>query len=112
MATEVPEIVTGDDLVLPVTLKKDGVTFNIDGAAEVIARLVSTDHNSVYTDEVAQSSAASGADWPNSLVVVEMASSETASVTYQGNALLEIQAPAPGKRTWFVPVKIIKGQIA
>ena len=106
-----PEIVTGDDVALSVTLKKDNATFTITPTAEVKAALVSTDRTKVLANEVAQSSAAEGADWANSLVVVEFSATETATVTNTGRALLEIQVDDGGKRTWFIAVLIVQGNI-
>lgn len=111
MATE---LVTGDDIAIPVTLKVNGATFNIPGTATVKARLVSTDHSAVITGglEAVQSDASPGADWANSLVVVEFAGADTSAITYQGKALIEIQVDDNGKRTWFVTVKVVTGNIA
>lgn len=106
-----PTIVTGDDVALSVTLKKGGATFLINGTATVQASLVSLDHQTTYAGPVAQSNAASGADWANSLVVVELASANTSSITYQGKALLEIQVDDSGKTTFFASVIIVLGTI-
>ena len=110
MAT--PILVTGDDLSIAVTLKKNDLTFDIPIASTVTAKLVSTNHSTVYSAEAVQFSTTPGADWSNSLVVVEFAPADTASITYQGKALLEIQVDDNGKRTWFATVKIVTGQIA
>ena len=107
-----PDIVTGDNVALAVTLKKNGVVFIIDPAATVKAALVSTDHRTAYTDPLAQAEATPGADWSASLVMVEIPGTATEAITYQGLALIEIQITAGGvNTTWFVPVKIIRGQI-
>ncbi len=106
-----PTIVTGDDIAIPVTLKKDGATFAIDAGATIKARLVSSDHKTTYSDEIDQSNVAPGADWDNSLVVVAFGSAETVEITHQGVAALEIQVDDSGKRTWFVTVNIVKGNI-
>ena len=65
-------IVTGDDISLPYTLTKDGVTFTIDAGATVEVALVALDRTTVLIPAVAQSNATPGADWANSLVVVTM----------------------------------------
>lgn len=113
MATE---LVTGDDIAIPVTLKVNGATFTIPGTATVKARLVRTDHSEPIPGslEAVQSDAAPGADWANSLVVVEFAGSDTSGIVAadQGKALIEIQVDDNGKRTWFVSVKLVLGQIA
>lgn len=105
-------IVTGDDVALSVTLKKDGVVFNIDTGATVKAALISKDRNTILIPEVTCLSNATGADWPNSLVIVPFTSTETAAITVFESALLEIQVDDGGKLTWFVSLEIIKGNIA
>ena len=109
------QIVTGDDVRLVVTLKKDGAVFPITTTpvpAVVKARVVGPQHQAALSGEVAQSHLTSGADWANSLVVVLMDSVTTAAIAQQGAAFLEIQVHDGIKITWFVPVTIIKGHIA
>ena len=106
------QIVTGDDVALPVTLKKDGAVFAIDAGATVQAALVSLDRSTVLAGPVTCSNVATGADWPNSLVIVPFDSTTTSSITATGKALLEIQVNDSGKLTWFVTVDIEKGTIA
>ncbi len=108
--SEIPVLVTGDDITLPVTLKKNGATFTIASGATVVGQLVSRDRKETYTVEVSQSNAAP-ADWDNSLVEVTFLSAHTADITEQGAALLEIQVDDGGKRTWFVAVTIARGNI-
>jgi len=105
-------IVTGDDVALPVTLKKDGATFAIAQAATVQAALVTQDRSSVLAGPVVCSSSATGADWANSLVIVEIASTLTGAIVSYEPALLEIQVDDGGKLTWFASVDIVKGNIA
>lgn len=104
-------VVEGDDLALLITLKSDGVVFDMSGKT-VTARIVTRDRQSVLTAEIVQDAGASGADWSNSLVAVEMASGETADMDYQGSGYVEIQVGFPEKKTWFLPVQIVKGNIA
>lgn len=108
------QIVTGDDVRLIVTLKKDGAVFPITTSpvpAVVKARIVGPNHQTALSAEVTQSHLTSGADWANSLVVILMGGAITAPITQQGAALLEIQVDDGIKITWFVPVTIIKGFI-
>jgi len=107
----IPTFVTGDDIVVPVTLKKNGVVFTINPTATVKAALVGTNHENRLCDDVMQSSAAAGANWAASLVVVSLPSSSTSGITHQGDALLEIQVDDGGKRTWFVPITIVTGLV-
>lgn len=104
-------VVSGDDLDLLVTLKVDGAVFNMAGAT-VTARVVSRDRETTLTDEIAQDSGASGADYSNSLVAIEMTAAETASIDEQGLGYIEIQAALPAKKTWWLPVQLVKGNIA
>lgn len=108
----ITQIVTGDDAVFQAQLYKDLATFTIDPGATVEAMLVSVDHQTKYTDAVTLSNAAAGADWPNSLVIVEFSQAETAAIQVTGNALLEIQVDETTKENWFGTVNIVTGQIA
>jgi hypothetical protein len=110
MAT--PVIVTGDDAVVMATLKKDGATFLVPGTATVKARVISTSHEETYTEEVTQSPSETGADWPNSLIAVRFAPANTAAVTHQGKAKIELQVDDGIKTTWFFDCVIKRGNIA
>ena len=74
---------------------------------------MSTDHTEKYTLPIAQSESAPGADWANSLLTIEFASTDTVNMTYQGAALIEIQVDdtvnTTGKTTFFVKVLIVSG---
>lgn len=104
-------IVTGDDIALPVTLKKDGKTFVINPAATVKAAIVSADHASVLAGPVTVSALASGSDWARSLIIVQFSGSATQSITANKPAKLEIEVNDGGKLTWFTDVRLIKGLI-
>ena len=56
-------LVTGDDISIPCTLKKDSATFSIDTGATVNARLISKDHKTSLTSSVTLDHTTSGADW-------------------------------------------------
>ncbi|PUB82382.1 MAG: hypothetical protein DBP02_15120 [gamma proteobacterium symbiont of Ctena orbiculata] len=105
-----PIIVTGDDVELAVTLKKAGATFDMAGAT-IHARIVKKDNSGVITASVEQSEAANGADWANSRLILEIPTTETSGITYQGPALIEIQVNDGKKRTWFIDCKLVRGQI-
>lgn len=108
------ELITGDDIAIPVTLKINGQTFTIPPTATVEAQLVLPDHTGTWPGalKAVQSESAPGADWANSLVMVEFAGADTVAIADQGKALIEIQVDDNGKRTWFVTVKVVLGQIA
>ena len=113
-----PIIVTGDDITFPTILRKKisgasvYTTFVINASAVIAARLVSSDKESAYTPEIAQITVQAGVDLPNSTIIIKFTSAETIGITFQGNALLEIQVDDGGKLTWFTAVKINRGQIA
>jgi hypothetical protein len=111
-----PLVVTGDDFSVQVQLKRgiEGATapFTISGTGSVKARLVSVDHKQTYTAEVSQIRDLPGADWSNSLVVINFSASDTAAIIYQGKAKIEIQVTDPLKSTWWVDCTIRKGNIA
>lgn len=106
-----PIIVVGDDINIPVTLKKNGVVFAINGSAVVKARFISTDHLLALCADTTQSNATSGANWSASLVVIVFPAATTATIEYQGEAVLEIQVDDSGKTTWFTPVTITRGLV-
>ena len=112
-----PILVTGDDISFPVILRKkvsgatEYTTFVIQTNADIIARLVSSDRESVYTPEIPQITVQTGADLSNSTIIINFTSAETIGITFQGGALLEIQLDDSGKLTWFTPIKIERGQI-
>lgn len=106
-----PKIVTGDDVSIPVVLKKNGATFVISGDAVVFVRLVSNDHYQTYSESVSQSLGNVGNNLSASSLMVELPSATTEVLTYYGAAQLEIQVADPKKQTWFVPVEVVKGNI-
>ena len=108
--SDIALIVTGDDADLPVTLSKDGVTFTIDPGATVQAAVVSTDRETTLLAAVTCDNGATGADWANSLVVVEFPSADTGALTEETPALLEIQVDDNGKKTWFTDVQMDFGK--
>lgn len=114
---DIPMIVTGDDVSIPVQLKKgvgDAVPapFAISVSATVKARIVATNHESTLSAEVTQSRAAPGADWANSLVVVQFSGTDTSAITFQGKAKVEIQVDDGGKQTWWIETKVRRGNIS
>lgn len=106
------EIVIGDDAVIAATLKKDDAVFAIDAGATVQACIISTDHETRLSDIVTCSNIATGSDWDNSLVIVEMSQANTASIATPGPAILEIQVDDTIKETFFGTVYCTKGQIS
>jgi hypothetical protein len=125
MTTATTEITTGDDVVLlqeitkyDKVLKKQ-VTFNIPDTATVKSRLISFDHETVYSEEIVQSDLTTGADWANSLIAVVFDSVATSDILNktvlwkQGKigAKVETQVNDGGNLTWFSTVIMVKGSI-
>lgn len=104
-------IVTGDDAVLPVELKKDEASFVIDSSATIKAAVVSKNKKTVLIPVVDVLESNTGSVWPSSLVVVQFTSAQTSAITRYGEAILEIQVDDGGKITWFAPVQIEQGTI-
>jgi len=104
-------ITTGYTFSVPVTLKKNGVTFNIPVAAIVKAAVIRADRTAKLLDAVTLSSAAVGSDWANSLVIVEFSEVQTAQLTKPEAVKIEIQVDDAGKLPWFVSGEVVKGNI-
>ena len=104
-------IVTGDDVSLPTTLKKDNATFTIAPSATVKASIVSKDRSTILIPAATVLEATTGSDWANSLIIVQFTSAETNAVTDYTIADLEIQVDDSGKLTWFTSVEIQRGTI-
>lgn len=107
-----PIITTGDDVAIQVNLTKDGAAFVINVASTVKARLTSINRDVAYTAEVEQSATTAQADWAQSRVMVRFASADTAAITFQGRAWLELQVYDGARTTWWIPVEIRRGSIA
>jgi len=107
------DIVTGDDIAIPVTLKKDDATFLINtGVAVIQAAVISKNKKTTVIASTSVPESNAGSDWINSLIVVEFSSTQTGAITRYGEALLEIQVDDGGKTTWFASVNIVQGTIA
>jgi len=106
-------IVTGDDVVLLQTLKKDGAVFNMAAATEVKSVLLAASTRAPLFTAVAQVSSGN-ADWAASLVEHIFPSATTAPITYTGPAILETQVTLAGKKTtWFsTNLVIVAGTIS
>lgn len=107
----IPTLVTGDDFVLPVNLTVNGVASPVNTSAIVTAGVTSQDHSESRLGAVVQSKDAVGANWAGGTVIVAFAAAETAQITKDGLALLEIQVAGTSKDSWFTPVRIVKGQL-
>lgn len=114
-------IVTGDNITFLHTLKKKGLTFNIPETATIISRLIALEDETEYCSEVEQPDTNIGADWPNSVVSVNLNSTVTAEILALDDipwkkgkvkARVETQVTdGTSVLTWFGIVTIIRGTI-
>lgn len=107
-----PVIVTGDDVRFPVTMTVDDAAYDASGATSVKAALVSADRTTKLTGDIVQDAGASGADWANGVIMIEMDATDTADITDYGAAIIEVQVDKSIKQTWYGAVEIVQGQIA
>lgn len=106
-------LVTGDDLLIAQTLKKNGATFDMTAATEVKSRLLVEKTKAPLTDAVVQTNTGS-ANWSASLVHHLFPSALTADLTYEGPVILETQVVLASKKTtWFATgLTMVRGTIA
>ena len=108
------EVFTADDWAISVTLNKDGAAFDVSTATDISAAIVNNDGTNPTTiiSAVTLDSGATGADWANGVVVVEIPNAST-DVDPQ-NAYLEIQVTIAAKKTTWPRNNIVikKGTIA
>lgn len=105
-------ITTGDDVALPVQLKKNNASFVINAGATIKAAVINSDGTRVLSEVVTLNNLATGADLANSLVVAEFTSAQTAAIKEYGSAILEIQVDDSGKLTWTTAITVVKGNIS
>jgi len=113
------EFITGDSRPYVVNLKINDVNFEIPIATSSIkCAIVSVDKKTIYSSAplIVQSNII-GSDWSESTIVVKFQKKSTSDITYQGNALLEIQVTFNVNLddeydlTWFVPISLVKGNV-
>lgn len=105
-------IITGDDIALPVTLKKKGVTFTISGTAKIKGTLVSLDREIVLSAIIDVDKTATGTDLTKSLIIFEMTQAESLAILATGDCYLEIQVEDPLTESWTeIEVEVRKGNI-
>ncbi len=107
-------IITGDDAIIPVQLKKDNATFVIDPGATVKAQLRRGD--TPVGSEITVLEATTGSAWATSLIVVVSPSADTTNFTINDKHYLslEVQVDDSGKTTWILDniARVRKGLIA
>ncbi len=109
------EVFTGDDWSIIMTLKKDGVAFDVSASTEILASIVSDDQNdpSTIVSAVPCLIGATGADWPNGVVAIEIPNATTTPLEAR-EAWVELQITLDSKKQTWPRQKIIikKGTIA
>jgi len=108
----VPQVISGDDIAIPVQLDINQVPVVISPSATVKAAIVSSDRSRKIIGDSLLSDAIGGSSWATGLVIVTFAATDTAAIDSFGNALIEIQVADPLKQTWQIPVNVQKGLIA
>jgi len=103
-------LVTGDSPSYALTAKQDGAVFAIDSGATVRARIVDINKNAL-TDIITLSSATTGADWPNSLIVAQFLKASTELITYYGKGYIELEINDNAELTYFYKLNIEQGTI-
>ncbi len=108
-----PKIVTGSDTSILATWQVNGAVVPIASDSLVEARLVSDDHTTVHTPVLTMSNAATGADWPNGVIAVEIPGTTTVDIDDQGYACVQLKVTPDGgqSKPGFFVVEIIKGNI-
>ena len=114
------ELTTGDDVAMPATLRKkkttngvvSRITFVINSSATITAKLISIKKDVIVLDEFDVPESNAGSDWANSLIVVEIPSLSSSTITIFGKVYLEVQVDDGGKKTWFETIEILEGTIA
>ncbi len=105
------ELVTGDDNLVDLQLKRNKQAVPVSAGATVRAA-VTHDASEVTIGPVACSNAATGADWANGIIVIEI--DRTLSLTLPiGKATIEVEVEDGGRLTtyYYRHVKISEGRI-
>ena len=106
----VTKIVTGDDVALSVTLKKNGAVHDLTGAT-IEALLIFSNGTSAPDAPITAIEATPG-DYANGIVTIPFSSTQTAAFPCL-TGKLEIQVTQSEKKlTWFVDgIEVVKGEI-
>lgn len=106
---------TGDALAIPVTLKIDNTPQPIDSSATIIAGFVDKDNQTQISPTVSVLESATGSDWANGKIIVEMTSAETIQIALQEDTLAKLKIRVDdtvnmtGQKTWRDVVMLEKG---
>jgi len=118
-----PDVVPGDDFKATITYKdKDNNTLNIPNGTVIRARLISSDRRTAYSAVATQSSATTGADWTNGVVVVIIPGDETINLLRDtanpvtsklraSTCVLEVEVDLNPELTKFFELEVQKGII-
>jgi hypothetical protein len=106
------QIISGDDVAMVIPLlDADGSPFVIDSAATVKAGIDSRNHLLLLLAANTLSEATPGSDWSASTVVATFTAEQTATLTSNSPAWIEIEILDTTKQTYFHPVKLVTGRV-
>lgn len=105
------ELVTGDDNIIDLQLRRNNQAVAVSAGATVRAA-VTHDISEVTIGPVTCSNAASGADWDNGIIVIEI-DRATSLTLPTGKATIEVEVDDGGRLTtyYYRHVKISEGRI-
>ena len=115
------EFILGDSRPYTVDLKINNATFAIDPLTSTVkAALVKNDKKRLLAGPITLSSTTPGADWSASKLVLKFPRATTADVKEIGDHYLEVQVTLDNTDallddddwTWFIPITLVKGNIA
>jgi len=108
------EVFTGDDWDIQFTVNKNKVVYDVSTATDISASIVDSDgiNPTTIISAVTCSSGATGADWANGVVIIEIPNGST-GVDPQ-NAYVELQVTLASKKSTWPRQNIVikKGTIA
>lgn len=104
-------LVTGDEGLTKIQLTKDGSPFSINTSATVKVGIVTADHKELLSSVVTCLHTSPGCDWSTSLVSFSFPNAATQDIVITKPVMLELEVDDGGKLTWFIPIKLLKGQI-
>ena len=110
------KIITGDNTRFKWQLRINGTSAPLGSVTSIKVGLVSVDHTVSYTSSPIELNPSwPEAAWSTGLLEVRIPDTATSSITYQGKALLEASVNITDDvedLTWYLPVEIIRGQVA
>lgn len=104
-------LVTGDEGLTKIQLTKEGSPFSINTSATVKVGIVTADHKELLSSVVTCLHTSPECDWSTSLISFSFLNAATQNIIITKPAMLELEVDDGGKLTWFIPIKLLKGQL-